>query len=253
MSQFTQVISVAPSVVSGLEIADTVSFAFGEAVAPASSQLHKVDNGMVYSYGGVVSDISFEKIPTTMMPTATQSSYQWYCDRYAKGIANSVLGTDGAGYLKSLDGNKLVYKPACDYLRANTRPWVLFSDLPYDCFRSFDSVALYTAMAARSFAYSQYDVVWVSPAGERVVSRGWFAAIPLLPQDISPAYFLNDTSYQVTIAYHANQRIRLFWAPFWVGPVADGSLAPAVVEPSAAGFSSADSSRVVEATAGSYA
>lgn len=225
MSQVTQVIQVSHSKVSGLEIASTADFEFEEAVLPAASKLHKVDNGMVYSYGGVISDISFQKVPREMMPSSTQNSYQWYCDRYAKGIANSVLGTDGAGYLKSLIGNKLAYKPSCDYLRANTRPWVLFSDLPYDSFRRFDSVQLYSDMAARAFAFSEYDLKWVDDLGQLCVSRGWFAAIPLSPEDISPSYFMNDTKYRINIAFHPNQTIRLFWPAFWVGPVSNRSLA----------------------------
>ena len=231
MSQVTQVVQVSASKISGLEIASTADFAFADKVAPVGSKLHKVDNGMVYSYGGVISDISFEKIPREMMPSSTQNSYQWYCDRYAKGIANSVLGTDGAGYLKSLVGTSLAYKPSCDYLRANTRPWVLFSNLPYDCFRKFDSVKLYTDMAARAFAYSEYDVTWVDPSDQLCVSRGWFAAIPLQPGDISPSYFMDETGYRLSIAFHANQQIRLFWPAFWVGPIANRGLARGADDP----------------------
>lgn len=240
VTQVTQVIDVAASRISGLEIQSTAEFEFEGPVSTAVSALHKVDNGMVYSYEGVISDISFERIPRVMMPASTQNSYQWYCDRYAKGIANSVLGTDGAGYLKRISGNKLVYEPACNCLRANTKPWVLFSDLPYDCFRRFDAVKLYSDMAARAFAYSEYDVTWLDERDQLVVSRGFFLAVPLAPEDISPSYFLNDTGYRLSVAFHANQQVRLFWPAFWVGPVSNLALAlgadDAAVEARAASF-----------------
>lgn len=225
VTQVTQVIDVAASRISGLEVQSVAEFEFEGPVSTEVSALHKVDNGMVYSYGGKISDISFDKIPRAMMPVSTQNSYQWYCDRYAKGIANSVLGTDGAGYLKRIRGNELAYEPACNCLRANTKPWVLFSDLPYGIFRRFDAVKLYADMAARAFAYSTYDVTWLDERDRLVVSRGLFLAVPLAPDDLSPSYFLNDAGYRLSVAFHANQQIRLFWPAFWVGPVTNSALA----------------------------
>ena len=228
----TQVIQVAANTISGLEIADNTSFEFSEQVKPAPSQLHKVDNGMVYSYNGVINDISFEKIPVEMMPTSTQNAYQWYCDRYTKGIANSVLGTDGAGYLKTLHGTEISYEPAYKYLRSNTRPWILFSDLEYNTFRIYDAVKLYTDMASRNFAYSSYNISWVDSSGSLVVSRGNFLALPLEPGDISPSFFQADTGYKLSIAFHANQTIHLFWPAFWVGEVSnENTPSPGAIEP----------------------
>lgn len=213
----TQVINVDSCTISGLQISDDHEFKFERPIEPIPSDLRKVDNGMVYMYNGQVTDISFAAIPDSMLPAVTQSTFQWYIDRYSKGIANSVNGSDGAAYLKAIKDGKYTFEPAYKYFRAGTHPWFLFSDLDYDIFRKYDSVGLYKDMAARAFAYSDYTVTYIDTCGCTQKTTGKFLMIPVLPAYLSPTFINKGDSYKISIACYKNQTIELFWPAFWIG------------------------------------
>lgn len=217
MSDPTQVIKVVSGTISGLQISDDHEFKFEKSIEPIPSDLHKVDNGMVYKYKGHISDISFEAIPESMMPAVTQSTFQWYIDRYSKGIANSVNGSDGAAYLKAIVDGAYTFEPAYKYLRAGTHPWILFSDLDYDIFKKYDSVGLYKRMAARAFAYSDYEVDYIDACGCTQKTTGKFLMVPVLPAYLSPTFLNKGDTYTVSMACYKNQTIELFWPAFWIG------------------------------------
>lgn len=221
MSNPTQVIKVDSCTISGLQISDDHEFKFERPIEPIPSDLRKVDNGMVFKVNGQVTDISFEAMPESMMPAVTQSTFQWFIDLVSMGIANSVNGSDGAAYLKAIKDGKYTFEPAYKYFRAGTHPWLLFSDLDYDIFMRYDSVGLYKRMAARAFAYSDYEVEYIDACGCTQKTTGKFLMIPVRPAYLSPTFLNKGSSFTVSIACYKNQTIELFWPAFWIGPEDD--------------------------------
>lgn len=217
MANPTMVIGVGSGTISGLQISDDTTFTFEHRIEGIASDLHKVDNGMVYKYNGEVNDISFAAIPDSMMPTVTQNTYQWYIDRYAKGIASSVNGAEGGAYLKAITDGNYTFEPAYKYFRPGTHPWLLFSDLDYEIFRKYDSIGLYKDMAERSFAYSDYTVTYIDTSGCTQKATGKFLMIPVLQEYLSPAFINEGDSYKISIACYKNQTIELFWPAYWIG------------------------------------
>lgn len=220
-TQYTQVISVQPSTVSGLHILDSSEVSFGSSEPLPEGSLHKVDNGIAYQYQGTFTDFSFNAIPDTFKPRISQSMFQWRVDLLSNGITNSYVGADKAAYLKTLvkaEGgqSRLSYSPAWKFLRPNTIPWALYTDLPAANFKAFDSVKLYQAMASRGFAFGRYAVDYLNSAGSLCEEFGNFAAIPLRAVDLSPAHFLGNNNYYVNKVIQPNEVTALFWPGFWV-------------------------------------